>query len=491
MKPFRIACAFGLIATAVAPRAHGQHVAVDVADELRVVRAAMATPELTAALAYIGEKQLAPHDILQEWIGLCNAYGPSGDEVYRSRHIKKLFQIYGLERVHIDDQWNVIGIREGVGNGPKVVLAAHHDVVAMWPKDQPIEAFIADERVWCPGAGDALIGVVQILGVLRAMNAAGLQTDGDVWFVTFTGEETTVRGGQQFARANYPHNIDWRRGDVIAHLHGGAGDGVSTGSRPIIHDAQLYVFTPFERQIAGEPGADRRWRPHAVDALARMIIRIRAEVADSRPDCQRCDDMGEAADFYMNMAMIEAMPIRNTPGSEANIQFDRRASTSARVRQAHQQIMTIAEEVCQEIEGCRYHFAVNQVIGREDEIPGWDKVNNAGARMAAAAGQALYGGTPTIDPTRGCGDCQGTYMFGMPSMSFRGNVVDYAPGKWERTNRFGQYGGLESRERVRTSGHHITQSQAIPTLWSPMKHALVFAAAYAGIARTTADGGPE
>lgn len=475
-----------LLAGLAARPAAAQLVEVDVGDELRTVRQTMATTQMRTALDYIEGLQAQPAEILQEWIGLCNAYGPSGDEIYRSNHIKKLFQIYGLENVHIDAQLNVIGIRPGTGGGPKVVLTAHHDAVAIWDKDQPIEGFIADDRVWCPSAGDDLMGVVQMIGALQAMNAANIQTKGDVWFVTYTGEETTLRGAQQFARANYPHNIDWRKGDVIIELHGAGGDGVSTGSQPMINHAQLVVFTPFERQIASEPGADRRWRPHAVDALAQMIVRIRAEVSDQRRDCQRCENMGEAADFYMNMAMVEGMPIRNTPGSEATVDFDLRAPTTERLRQAHQQIMRIADEVCRGFDGCRYTFEVNSILGREDEIPGWDKLNNPGARFAAAAGAALYGGTPTIDPTRGSGDAQGSYMWGMPAMSFRGNVVDYGGGRFERTNRYAQYGGLESRVRRRTSGHHITQSQAIPTLWAPMKHALVFAVSYAGLSTAAA-----
>jgi acetylornithine deacetylase/succinyl-diaminopimelate desuccinylase-like protein len=477
----RLGAALGTLLAGAGP-ARAQLQAVDVSPELAIVRRAMATPQLTGALAYVESMQKEPGDLVEEWIGLCEAYGPSGDEIYRARHIKTMFQIYGLENVHIDAAGNVVGIRPGVGGRPAAILTAHQDVVALWDKDQPIHAYVADGRMWCPGAGDDLIGVIQMLGAIRAMNAANLVTQGDIWFVAFTGEETTLRGGQQFARGNYPHNLDYRRGDAAIELHGQGGSGVQTGSQPMIVHGQLYVFTPFERQIPGEPGADRRWRPSAVDAMARMITRFRAEVSDKRPDCQRCDNMSEAADFYMNMAMVEGMPIRNAPGSEASMHFDLRGPTTARMQQAHAQIQRIAREVCAEFEGCRFTYEVNEMLGRESELPGFDKVNNAGARYAAAAGQALYGGTPTIDPTRGCGDCQGMFMQGAPLMSFRGRVIDYGGGRFEHTARYDQYGGLESPVRRRTSGHHTTQSEAVVSLWAPMKHALVWATSYAGIA---------
>ena len=160
-------------------------VEVDVSDELRSVRQVLATQQLTEALQYVDRSR---DETVQEFLGVCNAHGPSGDEIYRARHIFKLFRIYGLENVHIDDKRNVIGIRRGTGEGPKVVLNAHMDVVAQWPKEQPIEAFVADGRIWCPAAGDDLIGVVQVLTILRALNAANIQTKGDIWFVMFTGE---------------------------------------------------------------------------------------------------------------------------------------------------------------------------------------------------------------------------------------------------------------------------------------------------------------
>jgi len=202
----------------------------DISREVAEAKAVLASPVMQRAMAHIGKRQQDPKETIDMWIGLCNAAGPSGDEIYRSNHVKKLFQIYGLENVHIDGALNVVGIRRGTGGGPAVVLNAHQDQVAVWSKDQPIEAFVADGRIWCPAAGDDLIGIVQMLTILEAMNASGMQTKGDVWFVAFTGEETDFRGARHFARSNYPHHIDWKKGDVIMQFHGGAGDGATVAT---------------------------------------------------------------------------------------------------------------------------------------------------------------------------------------------------------------------------------------------------------------------
>ncbi len=197
-----------------------QDVVPDLTAELQTVRQALNTASVRRAFEYVEQSEA---ETVQEWLSLCNAYGPSGNEIQRSRLLFKLFRIYGLETVHIDDALNVVGVRPGAGEGPTVVLNAHHDNVALWPTSQPVEAFVADGRVWCPAASDDLMGTTQLLTVLRALNAAAIETSGDIWFVALTGEEAPIgpehadasRGAQQLVRANVPHNLDWRRGDIM------------------------------------------------------------------------------------------------------------------------------------------------------------------------------------------------------------------------------------------------------------------------------------
>jgi acetylornithine deacetylase/succinyl-diaminopimelate desuccinylase-like protein len=445
--------------------------------ELEITQKVLVSPRLQAAFDYL---ERAEDETVQEWLSLCNAYAPSSREMPRSRLIYKLFQIYGLDSVHIDDASNVIGVRRGVGDGPTVVLNAHQDNIPLWPEGQPIEAFVADGRVWCPAAADDLMGITQMLTVLRALNAADIETQGDIWFVGLTGEEAPTGpqhqdaspGAKQFVRANVPHNIDWRRGDILVQFHGNGGGGVSTGSSPVRNRTQLRVFAPFD---------GNRWAPHAVDALGRIITRVGTEVRD--PRASGSDEAASrdlpAEILYMNMGMVKAGDVISSPTSEAWIRFDMRSAKEARLLQAHEQIRAIADQVLSEMgEDFSYVYEINSKNGTETGIEGWDPADNAPARMAAAAARVLYETEPVIDPTNGCGDCVRAYREGMPAMSLRGGIVDYLGGRFERQGR----GSLQSETRRKSVGHSVTESGEIVRLWSGIKHGLLFTVSYTGLA---------
>jgi acetylornithine deacetylase/succinyl-diaminopimelate desuccinylase-like protein len=473
----RIASLIAAATVSGAALASAQIVAPDITSELQTVEQVLAAPEMKKAMAYVNTSD---QDTVQDWLAVCNAYGPSGgNEVQRSRLLYKLFRIYGLDDVHIDDANNVIGVRKGTGGGPTVVLNAHHDNVALWPKDQPIQAFVADGRVWCPAAGDDLRGVVQVLSVLRAMNAGNVRTKGDVWFTTFTGEELGSQGAEFFVRANYPLNLDWKKGDIIVQFHGGAGGGMSSGSSNYIHFTQLRVFTPLDRP---------RWGTDAVDALGPIIARINKEVRD--PRSLEIDERGSNSTvaltddiLYLNMSMVDGSAIINGTSGEASIRIDMRSPKEERLWAAHRQIMKIADEVTHEMgPGFTYAYEINMTSGTPG-IEGFDKVNNRAAKMGLAAAQILYGGKATVDPTRGCGDCVRAYMGGMPMLSFRGNVID--DGQPGHTPRRGG-DALKSEVRRKTAGHDVTESASIVSARAGIKQGLLFAAAYAGLSDAAA-----
>jgi len=451
-------------------------IVIKVPQEEQVVRNVLATPEMKKALEYINASD---EETIREWTQVCNAHGPSGDEIFRARMLWKLMRIYGLENVHIDDRRNVVGIRRGTGGGPTVVLNAHFDNNSQgWPKEQPIEAFIADGRMWCPAAGDDLTGVVQVLTVLRAMNAGKIQTKGDVWFAFFTGEEplkdNASMGAELFVTSNYPQNIDYKKGDIMVQLHGGGGAGVSTGSVEVRHRSQLRVFVPLDKS---------EWGKHAVDALGPIIDRISKEVRDQRAATSERTSAGRPKDLVMmNMAQIEAGATLNQTATEASIRFNLHALTEADLWRVHNQIQQIAKEECAKA-ACTVHYTINSKNGLEGGIPGFDNVNNAPARMAVAASNALYGTVGAVNPIGGCGDCARAYRNGMPAFSLRGNVVDYGDGRIDKAAPPG-YGRLKSDVRLKTRNHDPTGSAPIDSLWAAAKHGLVFAVSYAGEAES-------
>jgi len=465
-----------LAAAAVAGPAPAQEAGTQVLkvpQEEAVARTVLGSAPLRKALAYVNASD---DETVAEWLSLCNAHGPSGDEIFRARHIWKLLRMYGLENVHIDDRNNVIGIRRGTGGGPTVVLNAHFDNNSHgWPKEQPIQAFVADGRVWCPAAGDDLMGTTQVLTILRAMNAGNVQTKGDVWFVFFTGEEplkdNASMGAELFVISNTPHNIDYKRGDILMQLHGGGGMGVSTGSIEVRHRAQLRIFVPVERS---------EWDVHTVDAMGPILARISKEVRDPRAASTNRTAAGRAKDVVMfNMAQIEAGKTLNQTATEASVRFNMHALTEDLLWQVHDKIQKIAREECVRI-GCTVHYSINSKNGLEGGIPGFDNVNNPAARMAIAASNVLYGTEGAVNPIGGCGDCVRAYRNGMPAFSLRGTVLDHGDGRVDRNPPRGEK--LESAVRRQTRNHDPTASAPIENVWAATKHGLLFATAYAGLA---------
>jgi len=448
-------------------------IVIKVPDEEKVVREVMATAEMKKALQYIDDSD---EETIREWQQLCDTHAPSGDEIYRARLIWKLLRIYGLENVHIDDRRNVIGIRKGTGGGPKVVLNAHFDNNSQgWPKDQPIESFIADGRIWCPAAADDLAGVTQVLTILRAMNAGNIETKGDVWFVFFTGEEplneNASLGAELFTLSNYPQNLDWRKGDILMQLHGGGGEGVSTGSVEVRHRSQLRIFVPVDRS---------EWDKHTVDALGPIIDRISKEVRDVRAASSNRTAAARPEDLVMmNMAQIHAGDTLNQTATESWIRFNLHALHEADLWKVHDKIMKIAEEECAKA-GCTYHYSINSKNGLEGGIPGFDQLNNPAAKMAVAASNILYGTPGSVNPIGGCGDCVRAYRNGMPAFSLRGEVRDYGDGRVDLDPPPG-IDKLTSEVRRKTRNHDPTGSAVISSLWAAAKHGLVFAVSYAGM----------
>ncbi|WP_088958632.1 M20/M25/M40 family metallo-hydrolase [Variovorax sp. HW608] len=103
----------------------------------------------------------------------------------------------GLADAHIDAEGNVVGLRKGTGNGPKLLISAHLDTV--FPAGTDVKVKERDGKLYAPGISDDVRGLSVLLSWLKVLNDNKVQTVGDLLFVGNVGEEElgNLRGMKQ------------------------------------------------------------------------------------------------------------------------------------------------------------------------------------------------------------------------------------------------------------------------------------------------------
>ncbi len=128
------------------------------------------------------------HDrFVEEIITLTEIPAPPFKEEVRSKAYEAMFTALGLEEVARDGVNNVTGLRRGKGNGALVVAAAHLDTV--FPEGTDVKVRRDGTKLMAPGVGDDTRGLAALLAFIRALDAAGIETEQDILFVGDVGEE--------------------------------------------------------------------------------------------------------------------------------------------------------------------------------------------------------------------------------------------------------------------------------------------------------------
>jgi tripeptide aminopeptidase len=151
---------------------------------------------------------------------------PFGEEA-RGARFAELLREAGLEDVTIDEVGNVIGRRPGTLGDRVVAYNAHLDTVFPEGTDVTVEVK-EDGALYAPGIGDDTRGLVVVLGVLRALEHAGIGTKADVLFIGNVGEEGLgdLRGVKHLFRDGGPRidaMIAVDGGDSSRIVYGGVG----------------------------------------------------------------------------------------------------------------------------------------------------------------------------------------------------------------------------------------------------------------------------
>lgn len=186
----RLGCIFIFILSLLVPHARAQSQTLEQYNEQ--ARALMNQPQVQTAFDSIEHSR---ESILREWIAITEINAPSEHERPRADYITRLLRKYRLSDIHYDAIGNLIAVRKGTGGGPAIVFDAHLDTV--FQPGLKIKAEIRDGRIYAPGIGDDTRNIEALLASIRALNAAKIQTKGDIIFL-FTVREETELGGAKF-----------------------------------------------------------------------------------------------------------------------------------------------------------------------------------------------------------------------------------------------------------------------------------------------------
>jgi acetylornithine deacetylase/succinyl-diaminopimelate desuccinylase-like protein len=140
-----------------------------------------------AVKAALAQVQANEPKLLEEQIRLCEIPAPPFKEQKRGEAYRDLFKSLGLRNVRIDAVGNVLGERPGKAERPHLVFAAHLDTV--FPEETNVKVTREGSVLKGPGIGDDCRGLAVVLGVIRALDAAKVQTPGTITFVGNVGEE--------------------------------------------------------------------------------------------------------------------------------------------------------------------------------------------------------------------------------------------------------------------------------------------------------------
>jgi acetylornithine deacetylase/succinyl-diaminopimelate desuccinylase-like protein len=148
------------------------------------LKALLANPAVAKALEEIKADDART---LAEQRRIAEIPAPPFKEPTRAQFYLQRFHDLGLGDAAIDSEGNVVALRKGSGNGPKLVVSAHLDTVFAETTDITVRE--ADGVLRAPGIGDDARGLAALLSVIRAMGTNGLRTVGDVVLVGTVGEE--------------------------------------------------------------------------------------------------------------------------------------------------------------------------------------------------------------------------------------------------------------------------------------------------------------
>lgn len=354
-------------------------------------------------------------EILNRQMELALIPAPTYHEEKKAMRLLEMFRAEGLEECCIDPQGNCVGLRRGTGGGKTVLLEAHMDTV--FPLDTRLEITRADGWVHCPGISDDTRGCVTLLSVVRALNAAGLTTKGDIQVVGTVREEGM--GNMEGMEYYVNHHPELEASVSI--------DG--TGHRGAIYRATgIQTARITFRGVGGHAYLAFGEVANPVHAAARAVEKISNLQVPKDPRTTYA-----VTNFHAgNLSAVHAIP------DEAQIVVNFRSNSPAELEKLRKAIFDAIEEACRE----ETAFWGKDTITYDCEylctIPAADQDENAPIVQAAVACSQFLGCEEVSLPKDGCTNCSRALAAGLPAVCL--GETDYDPHMHTLQERFREEG---------------------------------------------------
>lgn len=281
-------------------------------------------------------------------------------------------QALGLD-AHIDNEGNVIGVRKGTGNGPRLLVSAHLDTV--FPEGTDVTVKIQDGKWFAPGVSDDTRGLTVLLSWLKVLNELQVQTVGDIVFAANVGEEEL--GNLSGMKAIFREHRDI---DGMVGLEPDPSGSITT-SGVGSHRYEVTFKGP------GGHSYVRFGLPSAVHAMGRAI----AKISDVRPPV--------APKTTFTVGTASGGTAVNAIAAEAHMAIDIRSADMDSLRATDRQVMdAIAAGVAEE--NARWDSkALSSSVRLIGDRPAGSTPSDARIVQAAVRANSAFGrSTPTLMP---------------------------------------------------------------------------------------------
>ena len=183
----------------------------------------LASPSVQVAFSFFDSHA---EEITEEQVRICSIPAPPFDEKKRADYLRVKFSDLGLEDARIDEEGNCLALRRGRSLSPLLVVSAHLDTV--FPPGTDFTVRRRGNKLLAPGISDDGCGLVALLAIAQALDAARIVTEGSILFVGTVGEEGAgnLRGVRYlFGRGDWARQID-----AFISFDGGGIDRITNGA---------------------------------------------------------------------------------------------------------------------------------------------------------------------------------------------------------------------------------------------------------------------